>query len=189
MKKTMYLAPVIALGMTLGIGAGNVSAEKTAVTVEKGDTLWSIAQQHEGVTVNDLYEWNPGIEANALQVGSEITVNMGDNSDDNNTPHEEFHTVTPGSTLTSIANLHAGVTLDDLYELNPGIDARNLQIGSEVRVSPGEGSSKDYHTVRPGNTLTSIANLHAGVTLDDLYELNPDIDPRNLQIGSEVRVK
>ncbi|WP_037985593.1 LysM peptidoglycan-binding domain-containing protein [Thalassobacillus devorans] len=185
MKKRKYLAPVLALGMTFGFSSNSVSAEKVTVDIEKGDTLWSIAQQYENVTVNDIYEWNPGIEADNLQIGSEIIFETSDNQ----TPNEVFHTVTPGSTLTSIANLHAGVNLWDLYQLNPGIEPRNLQVGQEVRVSRADGYDKEFYTVKPGSTLTSIANLHQGVTVDDLYDLNPGIEPRNLQIGQEVRVK
>ncbi|WP_421382338.1 LysM peptidoglycan-binding domain-containing protein [Bacillus salacetis] len=181
MKKTSkILAPALALGMMAGGGAA--SAAGTSVTIEKGDTLWGIAQDYDNVSVNDLYEWNPGIDANSLEIGSEIMV-----QDAPQYPNETFHTVTPGSTLWSIANLHAGLTVDEIYELNPGIDPYNLVIGSEVKVSP---SSKEvYHTVKPGETLWSIANLHANTTLDDLYELNPDIDPRSIAIGSEVRVR
>jgi LysM repeat protein len=181
MKKTSkILAPALALGMIAGGGAA--SAAGTSVTVEKGDTLWGIAQDYDNVSVTDLYEWNPGIDAHGLEVGREIFV-----QDAPQYPNETFHTVTPGDTLWSIANLHAGLTVDEIYELNPGIDPYNLVIGSELKVSP---SSKEvFHTVEPGETLWSIANLHANATLDDLYELNPDIDPRSLAVGSEVRVR
>jgi LysM repeat protein len=185
MKKTSkILAPALALGMIAGGSAA--SAAGTTVTVEKGDTLWGIAQNHDSVSVNDLYEWNPGIDARSLEVGSELMV-----QDAPEYPNETFHTITPGETLWSIANLHAGLTVDELYELNPEIDPYNLVIGSEIKVSPGsnEGSKEEFHTVEPGETLWSIANLHANVTLDELYELNPDIDPRSMPIGSEVRVR
>ncbi|SFF64117.1 LysM domain-containing protein [Halobacillus alkaliphilus] len=189
MKKTKYLVPLLAAGMTFGVGAGSASAENSTVTFERGDTLWSIAQEYSDVTVEDLYKWNPGIDADVIQPGSKITVKT-DETIREEVPTEEFHTVTPGSTLYSIANLHKGVTLTELFEWNPGIDPWNLQIGSEVRVSPPEdqNSHEIYHTVEPGETLYSIANLHKGVTLEDLYELNPGINPRNLPIGSEVQV-
>ncbi|TAA68167.1 LysM peptidoglycan-binding domain-containing protein [Planococcus salinarum] len=139
------------------------------------------------MTVNELQELKPTLNPYTLQIGTEIVI-----SSENNNSHgsvEEFHMVQPGETLYSIANLHEGVTLDDLYDWNPGIDAYNLQIGSEVRVqAPDYNSVETFHMVQPGETLTSIANLHEGVTLDDLYNWNPGIDPYNLQIGSEVRV-
>ncbi|SDJ35945.1 LysM peptidoglycan-binding domain-containing protein [Salimicrobium halophilum] len=102
---------------------------------------------------------------------------------------ETFHTVSPGTTLYSMANLHAGVTLEDIYEWNPGIEPRNLQIGQEVRVAPAEGEwSEKYHTVQPGESFFSIANLHKDTTLGDIYRLNPDVDPLNLQVGQKIRV-
>ncbi|RLQ91957.1 LysM peptidoglycan-binding domain-containing protein [Planomicrobium sp. Y74] len=161
----------------------NGSVEKFHM-VQPGETLYSIANLHAGVTLDDLYDWNPGIDPYNLQIGSDVRVQAPDN-----TSVEVFHMVQPGETLYSIANLHAGVTLDDLYDWNPGIDPYNLQIGSDVRVqAPDNTSVEVFHMVQPGETLYSIANLHAGVTLDDLYDWNPGIDPYNLQIGSDVRV-
>ncbi|EDL65433.1 LysM peptidoglycan-binding domain-containing protein [Bacillus sp. SG-1] len=181
MKKTSkILAPALALGMIAGGGAA--SAAGTSVTVEKGDTLWGIAQNHDNVSVNNLYDWNPGLDARSLEIGSEIMLH-----DKPEYPNETFHTVTPGETLWSIANLHAGLTLEELYELNPEVDPYSLVIGSDVKVSPS--SREVFHTVKPDETLWSISNLHANLTLDDLYDLNPDIDPRSLAIGSEVRVR
>ncbi|RDY71164.1 LysM domain-containing protein [Halobacillus trueperi] len=189
MNKKKILAPVLALGMTLGAGAYSVSAETYQVTFEKGDTLWSLAEQYDDVTVDDLYKWNPGIDADIIQPGSRITVKTEETFHEDDYPNEEFHTVTPGSTLYSIANLHEGVTLTELFELNPGIDPWNLQPGQEVRVSPAEDVNAHYHTIAPYDTLYGIAGIHQGVTVEDLYELNPGIDARNLQVGSTIRVK
>ncbi|WP_456272402.1 LysM peptidoglycan-binding domain-containing protein [Bacillus sp. AK031] len=197
-KSTKILAPALAAGMVFG--AGSASANGNTVTVDAGDTLWGIAQNHEGVSVEDLKNWNPGVDAMSLSIGTELVVsNSSDYTGDR--AEEEFHTVEPGETLISIANLHKNVTLDDLYNWNPDIDPRSLQIGSEVRVSPADGSADNpsdgsddnnstevFHTIQPGETLISIANLHENVTLDDLYDWNPGIDARSLQIGSEVRV-
>ncbi|GAB3053486.1 LysM peptidoglycan-binding domain-containing protein [Virgibacillus ainsalahensis] len=185
MKKVKFLAPLLALGMILGLGVSTVHAEKTTITMEKGDTLWSIAQAYEDVTVNDLYEWNPGITIRNIPVGTEITMETDSNKD---MPNEVFHTVSPGDTLYSIGNLE-DVILGDLYALNPNIEPQNLQIGSKVRINRSDGYSKEYYTIKPGSTLFTIANIHTGVTLKDLYDLNPGINPQNLQIGSEIRVK
>lgn len=189
MNKKKLLVPVLALGMTFGAGAASVSAETYQVTFEKGDTLWSLAEQYEDVTVEDLFRWNPGIDADIIQPGSQITVKTDEVVDEEEYPNEEFHTVTPGSTLYSIANLHEGLTLSELFELNPGIDPWNLQPGQEVRVSPAEEGNAHYHTIAPYDTLYGIAGIHEGVTVQDLYELNPGIDARNLQIGTTIRVE
>ncbi|MGP4062179.1 LysM peptidoglycan-binding domain-containing protein [Halobacillus sp. H74] len=128
-KTTKYLAPLIALGVSFGV-TDSVSAQSDrSVEVKPEDTLWSISQLYEGVTVDELYEMNPNVEPFNLEVGSHLKVNAEQDSS-----REVYHTVTPGSTLYSIANLHANVTLDELYELNPGIDPYDLQAGDEVKV-------------------------------------------------------
>lgn len=186
-KKLKFLAPTLALGMVFG--ANGVAANDDTVTVKPGDTLWGISNQHENITLNELRELNPQVNPYNLAIGSKLKLDTDNQSD--YPAREIFHTVKPGDTLQAIANLHEGVTLNDLYHLNPGIDPYNLTIGSEVRVygSDNESSLEVFHTVKPGNTLYSIATLHANVTLDELYELNPGIDPFNLTIGSEVRVR
>ncbi|MGR9050658.1 LysM peptidoglycan-binding domain-containing protein [Halobacillus faecis] len=188
MNKKKLLVPVLALGMTFGVGTAGVSAETYQVTFEKGETLWSLAEQYDDVTVDDLFLWNPGIDADIIQPGSRITVKTDEMVSDDY-PNEEFHTVTPGSTLYSIANLHEGLTLSELFELNPGIDPWNLQPGQKVRVSPAENMNAHDHTIAPYDTLYGIAGIHQGVTVQDLYELNPGIDARNLLIGTSIRVK
>lgn len=42
------------------------------VVVKEGDTLWSIAQEHKGITVNDLIKFNPHLNPQALQVGQKV---------------------------------------------------------------------------------------------------------------------
>ncbi|AQQ52166.1 LysM peptidoglycan-binding domain-containing protein [Planococcus lenghuensis] len=171
------------IGSEVIISSTPGSTRETFHTVEPGETLYSIANLHKNLTLDELYELNPGIDPYNLQIGSEVRVSGTPDST------ETFHTVQPGETLYSIANLHENLTLDELYDLNPGIDPYNLQIGSEVRVSGTPDSTEMYHTVEPGETLYSIANLHKNLTLDELYDLNPGIDPYTLQIGSEVRVQ
>lgn len=45
-----------------------------------------------------------------------------------------------------------------------------------------------FATVEPGDTLQAIAD-DQGTTVARLLELNPDLDPTNLQIGQRVRVR
>ena len=56
----------------------------------------------------------------------------------------------------------------------------------QERVEPGP--TKDTYTVQPGDTLSGIAE-EAGVDLDRLLQLNPDLDPQNLGSGLKIRLR
>lgn len=43
-------------------------------TVKKGDSLWNIAQQHQGVSVEDLRKWNNLSNSSKLQVGQKLKI-------------------------------------------------------------------------------------------------------------------
>jgi membrane-bound lytic murein transglycosylase D len=44
-------------------------------TVKKGDTLWDIAQQYKGVSVDDIKKWNNLGSSSKLQVGQKLKIN------------------------------------------------------------------------------------------------------------------
>ncbi|MEX0653337.1 MAG: LysM domain-containing protein [Phycisphaeraceae bacterium] len=56
--------------------SGNGDADGTTYTVRRGDTLWSIAHRHygDGQRWRDIADANPGISAERLPVGAEITL-------------------------------------------------------------------------------------------------------------------
>lgn len=97
-------------------------------------------------------------------------------------PSGRYYRVKAGETLTSIA-ARVGVAREEIEELNPGVDWFNLQIG-QLLCLPGERPCPSglYWQVEPGDTLYKIA-LEVGTTVERLMELNPAIDPMNLQIG------
>jgi membrane-bound lytic murein transglycosylase D len=55
----------------------SVTTEKQYVyyTVKKGDTLWDIAQQYKGVSVEDIKKWNNLGSSSKLQVGQKLKIN------------------------------------------------------------------------------------------------------------------
>ena len=48
-------------------------------------------------------------------------------------------------------------------------------------------SERKTYTVRPGDTLASIAE-QTGVPVEELEELNPGVDSNSLSIGQEIRL-
>jgi len=70
---------------------------------------------------------------------------------------------------------------------NPGVDPLNLQIG-QLLCLPEEFPpcpSGVYWEVSPGDTLYTIAQS-VGTTVETLLELNPGIDPNNLQVKQKI---
>lgn len=49
-------------------------------------------------------------------------------------------------------------------------------------------SSADFYTIESGDTLESVADQY-GTTVEALFELNPEIDPRALTVGQRIRVQ
>uniref|UniRef100_UPI0011861075 LysM peptidoglycan-binding domain-containing protein n=1 Tax=Indiicoccus explosivorum TaxID=1917864 RepID=UPI0011861075 len=92
------------------MGSAGMAVQAETVTIEPGDTFWGISQE-TGISVDRLMELNSQYDPYALPIGGELVI-----SKESGSPTEKFHTIQPGETLISIANLHEGVTLDELYE-------------------------------------------------------------------------
>ncbi|CEP67683.1 LysM domain [Moorella glycerini] len=100
-------------------------------------------------------------------------------------PSGRYWRVEAGDTLYLIA-LRIGTTVDELLRLNRGVDPYNLQIGQVLCLPPEPPCpSGVYWEVAPGDTLYSIARV-TGTTVEKLLELNPHVDPYNLQVGQKI---
>ena len=95
-----------------------------------------------------------------------------------------FYSVKAGDTLYTIAKA-TGTTVDILLRLNPNIDPKNLQVGQLICLPEIACASGVFWIVAPGDTLYLIAQS-VGTTVDKLLELNPDIDPSNLQENQTI---
>lgn len=105
----------------------------------------------------------------------------------------DIYTVNKGDTLYSISEKY-DVPVSLLMRINCIDDPYNLQVGVKLCIPGTEdqlpgNSPAPYktHTVIPGDTLYLIAKKH-GIKLDSLMRANPDIDPYNLLIGTELRI-
>ncbi|MCI8348188.1 MAG: LysM peptidoglycan-binding domain-containing protein [Firmicutes bacterium] len=103
----------------------------------------------------------------------------------------DVYTVNEGDTLYSIAEKY-DLPVSLLMRVN-GIDnPYNLQIGirlcipgTEDQLPQAPENCNQTHTVVPGDTLYLIAKKH-NIKLDNLMRANPNIDPYNLLIGTEL---
>ncbi|KJS19994.1 MAG: peptidoglycan-binding protein [Clostridiaceae bacterium BRH_c20a] len=100
-------------------------------------------------------------------------------------PSGRLWKVRRGDTLYKIAII-SGTSVQKILELNPSINPQNLPIGSFVCLPPEKPcASGIFWRVAPGDTLFQIA-LATNTTVEKLRELNPDLDPLNLQVGFAI---
>ena len=146
--------------------------------VKEGDTLSSIAIKY-GTTYDSIAKLNGITNPNLIYPGQVLKIETKiEASNDENM----YYTVKPGDTLSSIA-AKSGVSYQTLASMN-GITNPNLIYPGQVLLISGDNKSKIYYTVRPGDTLTSIANTH-GVSYQSIAKLN-GISNSNLIYPGEV---
>ena len=107
------------------------------------------------------------------------------------------HTVAKGETITKIAQQY-NIKASEIYNLNP--DAKKGIKFKSVLLIPNAGqktkspvaekavttTTKTY-TAYPKETLYSIAKKH-GITVDDLYKINPTLQKSGLKNGQKIQV-
>ena len=151
------------IGKTTDSGLNNSSVQKQTYTVQKGDTLWSIAQAQ----YQDGYSWTKIAEANSInesdqiEVGTELTIpdmKVADNQVTQETK-EEAVTVENSNPTTEVSN---PVTTDTI-------------------------SSSSY-TVAKGDSLWKIAvrAYGDGYKWSEIAKANKLINPNVLFVGTNL---
>ena len=149
--------------------------------VKEGDTLSSIAIKY-GTTYDSIAKLNGITNPNLIYPGQVLKIETKiEASNDENI----YYTVKPGDTLSSIA-AKSGVSYQTLASMN-GITNPNLIYPGQVLLISGDNKSKIYYTVRPGDTLTSIANTH-GVSYQSIAKLNGISNPNLIYPGEVLRI-
>lgn len=175
--------------------------------VQPGDTLFSLAR-HYGFGVADIAAWNDLQPPYNLKTGQQLRVTPPENvpastpvdkeseGNDSNSPeaspsdeasNSDYHTVSTGETLYSIARssghsveeLAAWNRLESPYYLSLGQKLRlapsselKTQAGNYVRTSSEALSSRpNHHVVKEKETMSSIAKQY-GLSIHDLAEWN-----------------
>ena len=99
------------------------------------------------------------------------------------------------ASLLAVAVVVMGTTSEDESDggSTPTTEERREARG-ETGTSPSATSARTStnrqrrtYTVRPGDTLALIAE-RTGVSVEELQELNPRVDPNNLIVGQKIRL-
>lgn len=154
----------------IGYGTG------TNYTVQKGDSLWSIANKFN-VSVESLKTAN-NLTSNLLNIGQTLKI-----------PTEEkpvtgdytIYTISKGDSLYSIAQKY-NTTVDALVKYN-NLSSTNLKVGEQLLIPTSESKLNTY-TVKSGDSLYSIAKKY-GITVDELKKAN-GLTSNNLSLNQKL---
>lgn len=96
------------------------------------------------------------------------------------------HTVLPGESLSSIASRY-GISRGELLQLN-GLTSETITPGQNLIIKrlPPVGTSKQYHIVKPGENLYTIAKRY-GINISKLREMN-HLGNRPLTVGQKLLI-
>lgn len=109
-----------------------------------------------------------------------------------------WHRVRRGETASKIAQRH-GITVAQLMAANGMRNANHLRVGQSLKIPRGRATAAAarprtqasagfvHHTVRPGQTLSTIARAH-GTTVASIRQYNQLRDPHHLRAGARLRI-
>ena len=158
------------------------SNEYSIYTVQKGDSLYSIANRYN-TTVDKLINYN-NLSSTNLSIGQQLLIPVEDKTEDTTT-----YTVKSGDTLYKIAERY-NTTVTDIMALN-NLKTSILSIGQVLKIpqkSTTLPSTSNYieYVVKRGDNLYSIANKY-GTTVSEIKNLN-NLSTNNLSIGQTLKI-
>lgn len=123
-------------------------------TVQRGDSLWSIAKRFN-VGVNEIKRAN-NLSSNLISVGQKLVIPGAAPSDQTNVTY----VVQKGDSLWSIANAN-NTTVDEIANLND-LDTNTIYVGQVLQIpntytNTPQPSNETTYIVQKGDTLYSIA--------------------------------
>lgn len=190
-----FLLYVLFFITTLFSFAQNTTKHK----VVSGDSFYGIAKKY-GVTENDIYEANPKIKGQILQLNTVLIIPTDKSvSASKQKITQEFHTITSGESFYVIAKRY-NISIEDLKKFNPTISPNNLQIGTKLALKnsfsndklknakESTSTSNDLiHSVKKGETISQITEKY-DVSFKELKRLNPGLDVK-LQIDEKIVIQ
>lgn len=182
-----------------GFAQPNVSPKKLidgkefyVYQVESGEGFYSIGRKFN-VSQDEILLYNPDAR-NGLRGGQELVIPVSEaETTDMTSPLWFTHTISPGETLYSIANMYQ-VTPANILALNPEAE-KGIKSGFLLKIPQTalrSTESKDhktyiYHTIAPKETLYSLARQYQ-TDMESIARENPGLTPETFAIGKVVRI-
>ncbi len=166
----------------LGLFISSLTAGAFAqtITVQHGDSLWSLARRH-GTEVEVLRQLNE-LQSDTLRIGQTLVLPGGDAD----APLPETVTVRPGDTLYEIALAHK-VSVEDLIAFND-LDGTTIHPGQVLQLAAGEQVPEPLTvTVGFGDSLWILARRYDS-TVDAIAAANSIDRSATLRVGDLLRI-
>ena len=179
--KSNYLRYAEAATRALLQYIGYGEANDDTYTVQKGESLWSIAKKFN-VTVEELKLVN-NLTSNLLSVGQKLVIPKEEEPE----PGEyTIYIVKAGDNLYSIAKRY-DINVNDLIKYN-NLSTTGLSIGQQLLIPAISNNQDEYDTyiVQSGDTLYQIARRFNTDT-DKLMDIN-NLSSNILTIGQKILV-
>lgn len=171
------LTEAVVKGIAEYVGAKYVPISGNYYTVQRGDSLWSIAKKF-GVTVNELKDAN-NLSSNTLSIDQLLKIPTQEQEITSDT-----YIVKSGDSLYSIAQKY-NTTVDELKKLN-NLTSNLLSIGQSLKLPTKSENNYIEYTVKKGDNLYSISRNY-GLTQSELMDYN-NLTSNLLSIGQILKI-
>jgi LysM repeat protein/soluble lytic murein transglycosylase-like protein len=159
--------------------------------VERGDTLYSIANQSK-ISVSELASLNNLSTNGNLLVGQTIKVPAGSSVPDT-------YTVQSGDSLSAISSKY-NLGMDYIANINGISRNTNLRVGQKLKLTgeepkvvtakaeAKENKKPDFHVVKSGETLSSIARKY-DLQTSQLADFNDLTSNAGVKVGQKLKLE
>ena len=147
----------------------------TVYTVQKGDSLWNIANKY-GISVNDIVSEN-NLGTTMLITGQQILIPSVKEEQKKEETNKNIYIVQSGDSLWNIAKKF-NISVNELKNIN-NLSTNMLTIGQKLTIP--EQNNYEKYTVQSGDSLWKISRQY-NVSVDDIIKLN-NLTNNTLSIG------
>lgn len=141
----------------------DVNPQPVTHTVTRGETVYSIASLY-GIPVDCIYDNNPG-SRNGIRTGQTLTIIQPAKGANATSPF--YYSIASGDNLTAIADKF-NASVESIVRLNPGLNAKDLQVGQTIKIQPNTRPSKMVSSSNEINSVTAFTPYKVGK--DDSWE-------------------